>query len=108
MGRYLWHSMPRHVRKDLAVNIIGDCASELNQVYPGLRGRKLMAEVEDLLEDIVRRAVKFAPSQSTIYHEGVMQRAVQSLVSEAPSQDKRDLYLAIWERLALDWYYGST
>ena len=70
--RYLWRSVPRHVRKDLAVNVIASCSSQLATVYPDLKGRRLMSEVEDLIEDIVRRAIKLAPTQNAIYSERVM------------------------------------
>jgi hypothetical protein len=101
--RYLWRSLPRRVRKDLAVNVISSCSSQLATVYPDLNGRPLLSEVEDLIEDIVRRAIKFSPTQNMIYSERVMEAAALSLIDEA-TPDRAALYGEIWKQLASDWY----
>ena len=102
--RYLWRSVPRHVRKDLAVNVIASCSSQLATVFPDLKGRRLMSEVEDLIEDIVRRAIKLAPTQSAIYSERVMGAAASpsSLVNEEANPSRAALYGGIWRQLAAD------
>ena len=106
--RYLWRSVPRHVRKDLAVNVIASCSSQLATVFPDLKGRRLMSEVEDLIEDIVRRAIKLAPTQSAIYSERVMGAAALSLVNEEANPSRAALYGGIWRQLAADWYQNPA
>ena len=60
-----------------------------------------MSEVEDLIEDIVRRAIKLAPTQNAIYSERVMGAAALSLVNEEANPNRAALYGGIWRQLVL-------
>ena len=97
--------LPRKVRRELIVNLLKNFPDSVKGAFPGLQGDQLFAAMTEAVENVGRRAVSLAPSNSDIWSAPVMAQALKSIMDDQDQPlEMRVFYLAMSQQIARDWY----
>jgi hypothetical protein len=96
--------LPRKVRRELIVNLQRNFPDTVGEAFPGLEGDALFAAMADAIEQVGRRAVTFAPSNSDIWTAPVIGQTLNTVIEEEKVPEMQAFYLAMAQQIARDWY----
>ena len=99
--------LPRKVRRSLVVNLIANHRNTVVAALPGVEGDRLYKALEAVIEDIVRHAVRHAPTPGEVRTETAVTLGLKDMADEALTEQMRALYRALLEQIRMDWYAVS-
>ena len=96
--------LPRKVRRELIVNILRNFPDTVTGAFPGLQGDQLFDAMTKTIENVGRRAISFAPSNSDVWSAPVVAQALRAIMDEEDVLEMKTFYLAMSQQIARDWY----
>jgi histone H3/H4 len=95
---------PRAARRELVRKVISEHPREAYAPFPDLTERELRRALEEAVEEVVGRAVKYAAKRETVLTRTILVRATLDLTEETEEQPRRQLLVILLKQMERDWF----
>ncbi|MCK5412463.1 MAG: hypothetical protein KAJ67_10220 [Gemmatimonadetes bacterium] len=95
---------PRAARSELVRKVISGHPEEAYAPFPGLIGRELRRALEETVEEVVGRAVKYATKRDAVLTRTILVRAALDLAEETEEQPRKQLLVTLLKQMERDWF----
>lgn len=95
---------PRAARRELVRKVMAEHPREAYAPFPDLIGRELRRALEETVEEVVGRAVKYATKRDALLTRTILVRATLDLAEETADQPKKQLLVTLLKQMERDWF----
>ena len=95
---------PRAARRELVRKVISEHPKEAYAPFPDLMGRELRRALEETVEEVVGRAVKYATKRDAVLTRTILVRAALDLAEETEKQPRKQLLVTLLRQMERDWF----
>lgn len=95
---------PRAARRELVRKVMAEHPREAYAPFPDLIGRELRRALEETVEEVVGRAVKYATKRDALLTRTILVRATLDLAEETADQPRKQLLVTLLKQMERDWF----
>ena len=95
---------PRAARRELVRKVISEHPEEAYAPFPDLIGHELRRALEESVEEVVGRAVKYAAERDALLTRTMLVRAALDLAEETEDQPRKQLLVILLKQMEKDWF----
>lgn len=95
---------PRAARRELVRKVISEHPEEAYAPFPDLIGHELRRALEESVEEVVARAVKYAAERDALLTRTMLVRAALDLAEETEDQPRKQLMVILLKQMERDWF----
>ncbi len=95
---------PRAARRELVRKVMSEHPREAYAPFPDLIGRELRRALEETVEEVVGRAVKYATKRDALLTRTILVRATLYLAEETEEQPRKQLLVTLLKQMERDWF----
>ena len=95
---------PRAARRELVGKVISEHPREAYAPFPNLIGRELRRALEETVEEVVGRAVRYAAERDALLTRTILVRATLDLAEETKEQPRKQLLITLLKQMERDWF----
>ncbi len=95
---------PRAARRELVRKVISEHPEEAYAPFPNLIGRKLRRALEEIVEEVVGRGVKYAAERDALLTRTMLVQATLDLAEETEDQPRKQLLVTLLKQMEGDWF----
>ncbi len=95
---------PRAARRELVRKVMSEHPREAYAPFPDLIGRELRRALEETVEEVVGRAVKYATKRDALLTRTMLVRATLDLAEETEDQPRKQLLVTLLKQMERDWF----
>jgi len=95
---------PRAARRELVGKVMSEHPREAYAPFPELIGPELRHALEETVEEVVGRAVKYAAERDALLTRTMLVRATLDLTEETKEQPRKQLLVILLKQMERDWF----